>query len=388
MTVRVGRLTSGMTPEDHRLAASTAMAPAGALATTGGCLPGGLDLAPVPGSALQATLSAGRLWVQGTSGAAQGGYSVTIDAPVPLTFGAGHATYSRIDSVVVRVADPSHDSTVTVFGGEVLVVQGSAAGTPTPPTLPPNSQKLYDVVVGKESVGLDWVTGVLDRRRYTAALGGIVPPGSGVAFSGSHNGQYRDNDGVLERWNGTVWEPILRLGNNGQIQLGDAHLYREAGPIVSTNSILRTYRQPTANAYSSRVPGESFSRIMISGDGTVNWGGGTGSLETFLQRSAPGVLKTNGDLVVRSHKAHYGESGTTYVSFTTGRQHTVTVTFGTPFATAPKVFTNIDSGHAAAELWSSRAHTVTTTGFRLYVYNPSGSWSWSNMPISWSAFAA
>ncbi|MEU0990575.1 H-type lectin domain-containing protein [Streptomyces sp. NPDC005953] len=390
MTVRVGRLTSGMTPEDHRLAASTAMAPAGALATTGGCLPGGLDLAPVPGSALQATLSAGRLWVQGTNGAAQGGYSVTIDAPVSLTFGAGHATYSRIDSVVVRVADPSHDSTVTVFGGEVLVVQGSPAGTPTAPTVPPNSQKLYDVVVGKESVGLDWVTGVLDRRRYTAALGGIVPPGSGVAFSGSHNGQYRDNDGVLERWNGTVWEPILRLGTSGQLQLGDVRVYRDGGTAAATNAIVRAYRSANEDAISVRsAVGDTASRLLVKGDGAIQWGaGGSTPTDVQLSRTAPGALRVNGDLVVRTHKAHYGESGTAYFNFTGVRAHTMAITFGTPFPTAPRVYTNINSGHAAAEMWSSRAHSVTATGFQLYVYNPSGTWSWSNMPIYWSAFAA
>ncbi|GLF97541.1 H-type lectin domain-containing protein [Streptomyces yaizuensis] len=386
MTVRVGRLTSGMTPEDHRLAASTAMAPSGPLTTVGGCLPGGLDLAPVPGSALQATLSAGRLWIQGTSAAAQGGYAVTVDAPALLTFGAGHATNARIDSVVVRVKDPAHDGSTGTPTGEVLVVEGTPSGIPTPPVIPANSERLYDVTVAKVGVGLDWSTGVADRRRYTAAVGGIVPPGSGVAFDGGYNGQYRDANGVLERWNGTAWEPILRLGNSGQLQLGDVRFYRETGPIAATNAIFRTYRQPGENAFSSRVPGETYSRIMIGGDGTINWGGGT-SLDTFLHRSAANTLRTSGDLVVRSHKAHYGESGTALVTFTNSTTFTVAVTFATPFASVPRVYTNLDSSHTAANNWWTRAHTITTTGFRLHGFNKGDLWSWSNMPVSWSAFA-
>ncbi|MFJ9868861.1 hypothetical protein [Streptomyces sp. NPDC101165] len=43
---------------------------------------------------------------------------------------------------------------------------------------------------------------------YTASCGGIIPHGWGTNFPGAYDGQYRDVDGVLERWNAntSTWQ--------------------------------------------------------------------------------------------------------------------------------------------------------------------------------------
>ncbi|GAA4905301.1 H-type lectin domain-containing protein [Streptomyces coeruleoprunus] len=388
MTVRVGRLTSGMTPEDHRLAASAGMSPTGPLTTRGGCVPGGLGL--VAASAMQATLQPGRLWIQGSSAATQGGYAVTVDAGELLTFADGDATYTRIDAVVVRVRDNVYDGSQLVEG-RVEIIQGTPAATPVAPVSPANSEKLYEVTVragaSAGNGGIDWSTAVAERRRFTAALGGIVPPGWGTGFDGGYPGQYRDAAGVLQRWNGTVWEPILRLGNSGELQLGDARWYRQAASTITTDSLIRTYRPADSNALSIRTPGDTNSRLFINGDGAVYWGaGGTAAADVVLYRSAPSTLKTNTDLVVRTHKVHFGESGTVTVSFTSATSFTQAVTFETPFSKVPRVFTNINSGVGATSNWHVRAYNVSTTGFTIFCFGPST--SWSGIPVQWGAFAS
>ncbi|MFG2330580.1 H-type lectin domain-containing protein [Streptomyces sp. NPDC048604] len=388
MTVRVGRLTDGMTPEDHRLAASAGMAPAGPLTTRGGCIPGGLGLTGT--SAMQATLYPGRLWIQGANAATQGGYAVTLDADVQLTFAPGDATHSRIDAVVVRVRDHVHDGS-QLYRGEVEIIVGAPSATPQAPLSPANSEKLYEVTVpagaSAGAGGLDWGAAVADRRRYTAALGGIVPPGWATGFDGGHVGQYRDANGVLERWSGTEWEPILRLGNNGQLQLGDARLYRDGTKNLATDGILRIYRGPGDNALSVRQPGETNSRMFVNGDGGIYWGpGGTSITDTNLYRYGPNQLKTDDDLLIRTHKAHYGESGTVPLTFTSSTSFTWTFNFATPFAAAPRVFANINSGIAATASWNVRVINITATGCTLFGFGPSA--TWSSVPVAWAAFAA
>ncbi|NYI05258.1 hypothetical protein [Allostreptomyces psammosilenae] len=206
MTVRVGRLTSGMSPEDHRLAASLPMSPAGPLLSRGGTLPVGLDLTPV--AAMQATLSPGQLWVAGTATSTQGGYAVTVDAEETLSFAEGHASLPRVDAVVVRVYDTAADGSDRT-AGVVEVLQGEPNAAPTAPAADRSSEVLYEVTVpagtSAGTGGIDWGSAVADRRRRTAALGGIIPPGWSGGHTGAYPGQYRDSGGRLERWDGSAW---------------------------------------------------------------------------------------------------------------------------------------------------------------------------------------
>jgi hypothetical protein len=237
-----------MSPEDHRLAVSIGMSPVGQLSTRGGCVPGGLSLTGT--SAMQATLSPGRAWIQGTSTAAQGGYAVTVDTGLPLTFANGDPAYGRIDAVVVRVRDNSYDGSGQT-AGLVEVITGVPAAVPVAPAAPDSSEKLFEVTVPVNASagngGILWATAVADRRRFTSALGGITPPGGGTGFSGTYAGQYRDANNQLERWNGTAWgqypavpawqswTPVWTTSSGVAVSFGNSSVncrYIRSGPTV------------------------------------------------------------------------------------------------------------------------------------------------------------
>jgi hypothetical protein len=203
MTVRVGRLTSGMTAEDHRLASGIFMSPATALSARGGCVPGGLRLSA--GSPMSARISPGQAWIEGGNTASQGGYAVTVDSDTEVVFTNGHASLGRVDLIVLRVRDHAYDASGTT-GGSLEVVVGTPAATPTPPATPKNAEALYEVSVpagtSAGSGGINWATAPEPRHRYTTALGGILPAAGDDA--GVYPGQYRDRAGLLERWNGSA----------------------------------------------------------------------------------------------------------------------------------------------------------------------------------------
>jgi hypothetical protein len=78
--------------------------------------------------------------------------------------------------------------------------------------------------------------------------------------------------------------------------------------------------------------------------------------------------------------------GTTAFTFVTLSSSTASVNFGFTFPTVPTVTTNIDSGAAATARWESRAITVTTTGFTMFVYSSQATTSsWTDVPVSYIA---
>ncbi|MFE6774846.1 hypothetical protein [Streptomyces sp. NPDC057702] len=212
MTVRSAwHLPTGQTREDTRLAVGLGMASAGPLLTRAGCVVGGLHLSGTAATSMQARLSPGQVWVSGTSTGAQGGYPVTVDADTLLTFADGHASLPRVDAVVIRVYDNDYDGSGQ-YAATLEVLQGTAAAAPSAPAVPRNAELLYQVAVpagASAAKGVTWASAITDRRRYTAALGGIVPAAGGAAHNGAYVGQYRDAGGRLERWDGTRWAKLI-----------------------------------------------------------------------------------------------------------------------------------------------------------------------------------
>jgi hypothetical protein len=79
--------------------------------------------------------------------------------------------------------------------------------------------------------------------------------------------------------------------------------------------------------------------------------------------------------------------GTASLTFTTQESFTASVSFGFTFPAVPTVTTNLRDSSAATARWDSRAITITTTGFTVFVYsNAAGATStWSAIPIGWVA---
>lgn len=84
------------------------------------------------------------------------------------------------------------------------------------------------------------------------------------------------------------------------------------------------------------------------------------------------------------------QSGTVNLSFTNLDSYVgPTVSFAIPFGIAPRVFVNINSQSGPTARWSGRAVTITTTGFRPFVYAAvdGNVATWAGIEIQWHAVA-
>jgi hypothetical protein len=211
--------TTGQGRVDTRLALAAGMAPATSLTSRGGVVAdGGLTLQST--AAMQCQITPGRAYVQGT--AAQGAYPVAVDAAVPLTVPDGDPQYGRIDTVVLKIQDDQFDGS-GLTQATVVLVPGTPAATPAPPTLSPAWMPLFQISVPTKTSagtgGLSWTTAVTDLRVYTAALGGIVPAVT-TPWTPAAAGQYTDLNGLLQRYNGSAWNPVYdpaTLGNTPMV---------------------------------------------------------------------------------------------------------------------------------------------------------------------------
>lgn len=211
MTVRASWLTEiGQTREDTRVTLSGLLTPNGLVAENiplkarGGIVPGGFALTGTTGG-MTFTIGTGRAFLQGGR-TGQGTYPVAVTEPETLTVTDGDAQYARIDLVELVVRDDVYDGTGATEA-VVRLVKGTPAATPVAPNTPDGSAlPLYQISVpagaSAGSGGLAWESAVTNLRYPTVALGVIVPASG---FNGAYAGQYRDNSGVLERWNGTAW---------------------------------------------------------------------------------------------------------------------------------------------------------------------------------------
>lgn len=78
--------------------------------------------------------------------------------------------------------------------------------------------------------------------------------------------------------------------------------------------------------------------------------------------------------------------GTLNISFVSVNSSTAVVNFGFTFPGIPTVMTNIDSGAGSTARWESRAISITTTGFTMFVYQSQATnGSWTDIPVSWIA---
>lgn len=175
MTVRVLGLVSGaggVSMEDHRLLLQMFLSgvdTADVLQRTSGIIPspGAADLTTA--SAMQADIAAFVAWIDGTSNALQGGYPFISDASETLTFSDGDATNDRIDLVVAQIRHDAYDGSGST-DARVVIVEGTAASSPSVPATPDSSIALFEVLVeagtSAGSGGIDFGANATDVRTY------------------------------------------------------------------------------------------------------------------------------------------------------------------------------------------------------------------------------
>lgn len=184
----------------------------------------------------------------------------------------------------------------------------------------------------------------------------------------------------------------LSVRADGRLSWGDGTsavdtvLYRTEAGVLATDGTFRVLGAGgTDDAISIRQTGDTNSRLLIEADGSLYWGTGSDLVDTRLYRSAADTLKTDDNFVIKTHRAHWGESGTHSFTFSSQTSATTSVSFATAFAAAPRVTCNINNTAGSTLQWTAKAGGISTTGFTLIVSGPSA--TWSSVEVQWVAFA-
>lgn len=150
------------------------------ISVLGGVL-GGAGLWVQPGTGMAVTVQQGSFVVPVTASPAAGGYASTLSSAATLTVQTADPANPRIDIVVANVVDNGNSTSF----GEVQIITGTPASSPSAPAAPANSITLARVSVpaGTTSITSGLIT---DKRPYTTAFGGVLraPKGTVAGYSG------------------------------------------------------------------------------------------------------------------------------------------------------------------------------------------------------------
>jgi hypothetical protein len=149
----------------------------------------------------------------------------------------------------------------------------------------------------------------------------------------------------------------------------------------------------SGTALASLVSGDTFDRVRVLNDGTIEMGSGTAARDTNLYRSAANTLKTDDALVVTG--AITGSAGATItgaltqggtnlpyqvvqvgsatVSMSSVTQQDATVTFPQAFSAAPIVICSKQNSPTGSSHVVCNATGITTTGFTMRFNTADGS---------------
>ncbi|MFG1997873.1 hypothetical protein ACGFNU_01845 [Spirillospora sp. NPDC048911] len=224
MAVRVLGLTSGTTPEDHRLGLAAFSSPlGGVLDRASGVVfhPGACELRAA--GRLEARITPFTALVDGTSHPLQGAYPVVSDAEASIAFDPGEPSVERVDQVIVRVRDGAYDGSGAQYGS-VDYLKGQASGAAAP--LPSGALALWQVRVPRGALAIDFAASSVRAHGYTTGPGTPLPVESQAARDGlpAHPGLavIRLDTGEWEQyWQGawrrlgwstdTEWTPITEF---------------------------------------------------------------------------------------------------------------------------------------------------------------------------------
>lgn len=97
------------------------------------------------------------------------------------------------------------------------------------------------------------------------------------------------------------------LNANGTIEWGsgsgavDTNLFRNSANVIGTNdAILNVSTAATDTAFSGQVTGDTFDRFRQRADGRIDIGPGSGARDTNIYRSAADILATDDDFAIKT----------------------------------------------------------------------------------------
>lgn len=251
----------------------------------GGVRPGDTGLAvSLTGSTINVTAG-----VAACSYPNQGVYRACATSAWTGTLAGANPSLPRIDLVYLRVWDNAVDAS-GLAQADIVYLQGTASVSPVAPT--PTAPQIYvplaTINVPSSGAGSPFVDTAI--RPAAIAPGGI---GVGSSTPGVHAGQYRDDGGTtgpLWRYNGTTWEPKIRLASGGTVNVNQSvspAAFAAAQPTLTGDFIV-----------AGGLAGESSSRFAVRADAQVEWGPGTSSRDIFLARTGAGQLTLTGGLTI------------------------------------------------------------------------------------------
>lgn len=147
---------------------------------------GALAVAQSSTPAMSVQVAAGRGYVQGDDNGSQGIYHVWNDAAKTLTIAAADATNPRRDIVVARVYDAYYAGATNAFALEVIT--GTAAASPSDPTIPNNCLPLARVAVAAGATSITNAN-ITDLRVRAYTNGHWNTAWGEVAYAGATSNQ-------------------------------------------------------------------------------------------------------------------------------------------------------------------------------------------------------
>jgi len=236
----------------------------------------------------------GVAWVPGTEAGSQGSYGVLNDADVTLSISAAHPTLPRIDIVAFKVQDTQYSGAVNSCS--LVVVTGTAAGSPSAPAAPANSIVLANVAVAAAATSITNAN-ITDKRTWLTGAGGIMVCTSGtrpaagtvgagqVIYESDTTFIYRTDDG------GTTWTKLPFKYTASQVLGASAASVTFSG--IPTNlkklSIRFTARCDVVTTFQSMS-------IKINNDGGANYnsqtlqGSGSTAASSLISASTNGFI--------------------------------------------------------------------------------------------------
>lgn len=174
---------------------------------------GGAGLQVSAGTGMTVNVQPGSYVVPNSGTPTAGGYVSTLASQATLTVQTADPSNPRIDIVVAQVIDNGNNTSL----GQVQIITGVAAPSPSAPTAPANSITLGQVTV---TAGASSITSgmISDVRPFTTSTGGVLvaPKGSVTGYTGQiaydpgSSAFYHNNNASNARQLHVLpWEPVI-----------------------------------------------------------------------------------------------------------------------------------------------------------------------------------